>query len=96
MLRIYLLYQPLLCRNGKVYMDLGNCHYKLKDFAAAHEYYLKAKSLKSDSIDAIFNDGNALLSMGERELAGKMYREIIEKNPNFEPARQNLKLCEIR
>ncbi len=77
----------------QVYVDLGNCHYKLHEYRRAHEYYNAALEMKGDSIEAMFNNGNALLQLGERDQAALLFREIIRKNPDFEPAKENLKLC---
>jgi len=49
---------------------------------------------ESDTIDAKYNQGNALARTGELEQAIDAYREVLQQNPAHEDAKANLELLE--
>ncbi len=80
--------QPIYFQNlAKLYQTLG----RYQDSIAV---YQRCLVLSPGNFEVMNDLGISLAMAGRREEAVKIWRKILEKNPNFLPAVQNLRLAE--
>lgn len=59
--------------------------YRMGDYAKAYQYYMQ-----NNSIEGLYNQGNALAKSGKIKEAITKYEEVLKQNPNHEDAKFNL------
>ncbi|MDZ7260792.1 MAG: tetratricopeptide repeat protein [candidate division KSB1 bacterium] len=79
---------------AQVYLDLGNCYYKLQRLTEAETNYREAVRRNPESWEIHFNLGNCYFRMGRYLLAQQFFERTLELNPSFEAARSNLLICQ--
>lgn len=67
----------------------GSAYYKNGDYQAAAEAFSQL-----DNAEALYNKGNALAQLQQIDEAIEAYRQALEKQPDFEDAKQNKALLE--
>ncbi|WP_416308217.1 vWA domain-containing protein [Neptunicella sp. SCSIO 80796] len=67
----------------------GSAYYKNGDYQAALDAFSQL-----DSAEALYNQGNALAQLNQIDDAIEAYRQALEKQPDFEDAKQNKALLE--
>lgn len=82
-------------KNAKDYFEKANeFQYRIKNFAEANKYYLKAISLDSEFTDALNNYAqNLRLNFKDYNLAIINYSKVIELNPLYENAYFRRGIC---
>ncbi|MCM8832932.1 MAG: tetratricopeptide repeat protein, partial [Candidatus Omnitrophica bacterium] len=56
--------------------------------------YQKVLDLKPDSLEILNDLGLCYAMIGEKEKAKSIWKEILKKDPNFQPAKENIKIIE--
>lgn len=74
------------------YMNLGMVNLNEKNYPEAELWFAALCSIDPDNKDAANNLGIAFIAQGKKEDARKIWREILNKDPNYEMARKNLEL----
>jgi len=71
--------------------DAGQAAKKQGDDAAALDHYKKATSLAPEQPEPYNNAGMIYLGQGDRAKAEEMFRKALAADPDFEPAKVNLR-----
>ncbi|RKY88244.1 hypothetical protein DRQ09_03195 [candidate division KSB1 bacterium] len=79
---------------AQVYVDLGNCCYRLNDFNKALNFYMMAINEKGEDYIIDYNIGNCFVKLGKIEDAVDWFSKSLSFNSDFESAKRNLVLCE--
>ncbi|XRO75023.1 tetratricopeptide repeat protein [Methanocaldococcus sp. 28A] len=69
-------------KKSDLYEVLGELSLKFKKYKEALDYYLKAYKLNENNIDALYMAGKISLLLGDIDNAYKLFKEILEKEPN--------------
>lgn len=81
-------------------LNVGSVHYKMRDYAAAEEAFVKAATAGNDEVreQALYNLGNTAFRQGQLEEAVQRYQAALEIDPDDEDAKFNLEFVrdEIR
>jgi len=81
-------------------LNIGAAHYKMRDYGAAEEAFVKAATAGNDEIreQALYNLGNTAFRQGQLEAAVQRYQAALEIDPDDEDAKFNLEFVrdEIR
>ena len=75
-------------------VGLGTVEFQQRNFAAAHESYLRALEIKPQSLYARVHQAEAWLFQGERERAEEQFNEIIAADSNSPHSRTAQALLE--
>ena len=62
------------------------------NFKEAIEFYHKALILKPNDLDILNDIGLCYAMIGDKEKAKKIWENILSKNPEYKPAKENLKI----
>ena len=76
------------------YSMLGNIYGMMKQYDKSALYFKRAIRFKPDNMDYYVNLGSALASMGNFDMAEKMWRYVLKRDPVNEGAEANLKRLE--
>ncbi|XRO77606.1 tetratricopeptide repeat protein [Methanocaldococcus sp. 10A] len=69
-------------KKSDLYEILGELSLKFKKYDDALNYYLKAYKLNENNIDALYMAGKISLLLGDIDKSYKLFKEILEKEPN--------------
>lgn len=84
--------KPLLIA---VHSNLALCYLKLKEHFDAKNSATSALELDPKNEKALFRRGQALLALGEAELALKDFTEVLNLDPNNKAAQSQLSTCQF-
>lgn len=79
-------YQALLDANynsDRLFNDIGNCYYEIKDFENARTQFNKALLFSDKSADARFNLATCSLQLRDYDAAIKEFATLLENQPNY-------------
>lgn len=76
------------------YSMLGNIYGMMKQYDKSVLYFKRAIRFKPDNMDYYVNLGSALAAMGNFDMAEKMWRYVLKRDPVNEDAQANLKRLE--
>lgn len=86
--------------DSELLLNIGSAHYKMRDYAAAEEAFVKAAMEGDDAVraQALYNLGNTAYRQGKLEEAVDRYRAVLDIDPDDEDAKFNLEFVrdEIR
>ncbi|KAB0799943.1 hypothetical protein PPYR_07823 [Photinus pyralis] len=74
-------------------LNLSLCYYKLKEYFETRQSATAAIELDSKSVKAFFRRGQALLALGEPELASKDFAVVLDIEPDNTAAKAQQALC---
>lgn len=77
-----------------VHSNLALCYLKLKEHFDAKNSATSALELDPKNEKALFRRGQALLALGEAELAVKDFTEVLNLDPNNKAAQSQLATCQ--